>query len=95
VPNSKQHIRAGAASPTEAGQGMSVTCPFCGLALEVTTAPRRVVLAHVWPLCDAWDRVCYVGGFSQAEREALDALIRGFEPGSEARGGAIEGTPGG
>lgn len=74
---------------------MSVPCPFCGLALEVTTGPRRVVLAHVWPLCEPWDRVCYVGGFSEAERETLQALIQRFEPGSESRGGAIEGTRGG
>lgn len=70
-------------------------CPFCGLALEVTTRPRSVVLAHVWPLCESWDRVCYVGGFSDAEREALEELIRGFEPGSASRGGAIEGNSGG
>lgn len=65
---------------------MSGVCPFCRAVLEVTSYPRRVVIAHGWPLCEAWRRVCYEGGFSEAERDALDALIQGFEP----RGGGIE-----
>jgi len=84
VPNSKHHNRPGDASPSKPGQEMSGRCPFCAAPLGVTARPGALTFAHPWPMCGAWDRVCYVGGFSQAEREALETLIRGYEPGAPA-----------
>lgn len=61
-----------------------IACPFCATTMVVTVHPSSVVFEHARPLCGAWDRVCFAGGFSAAERDVLDALIRRFEPGSTA-----------
>lgn len=60
---------------------MSAACPFCGGVVIVDRQPDGVTLAHRQPFCGSWLRVCYEGGFSAAEREALDAFVRNFEPG--------------
>lgn len=66
---------------------MSVRCPFCAADVALEAFPTSVVYAHSEPICAAWDRVCYVGGFSEAERQAFEALTASFEP----RGNVIRG----
>lgn len=50
-------------------------CPFCGRDVAAQALPRRVLFAHHEPMCEAWDRVVYVGGFSEAERDTFNAFI--------------------
>lgn len=65
-------------------------CPFCPANIAVTARSTSVLFDHAQPPCGAWDRVCYVGGFSEAERDAFDAFIRGFEPGGNVIQGPWE-----
>jgi hypothetical protein len=56
-----------------------VLCPFCSAVMQLRTHARGFTLMHNEPLCQSWDRVCYVGGFSESEREMLAELLTRIE----------------
>lgn len=84
MPDSNHHNRAVDASPVNPGQEMSGFCPFCSSPVGVTSGPKTLCFRHELPYCGAWERVCCIGGFTPAERDAFDAFIVGFEPGASS-----------